>query len=60
MSSTGAFTHVWYWRPRLSGEKNRKGMRCRVLLQSKKNSCLVEMEDGEKVVASRYAVRKVD
>ena len=40
------------------GEKNRKGMRCKVIVMGVKNSILVEMEDGEWVVASRYAVRK--
>lgn len=52
------WTHVWYWRPRL-GERFRKGKRCRVLLRAKRNSILVEMEDGELVVGSRYAVRRV-
>lgn len=49
-------THVWYWRKRL-GE--RKGQRCRVLVRGKKNSILVEFEDGHRVVTSRYAVRKI-
>lgn len=49
--------HVWFWRSRM-GEKNRKGLRCRVLVRGKRNSILVELEDGEKVVTSRYAVRK--
>ena len=51
-------THVWFWKPRM-GEKNRKGMRCRVLVKGGKNSILVELEDGEFVVASRYSVRKI-
>jgi hypothetical protein len=41
------------------GERNRKGMRCRVLVRGGKNSILVEMEDGELVVASRNAVRRI-
>jgi len=53
------YTHIWYWNPRLPGEKNRKNMKCRVLLTAKKNSVLVELEDGEKVVTSRYAVRRI-
>lgn len=52
-----AFDHVWYWRPRM-GEKNRKGLSCRVLIRGGRNSILVELEDGEKVVTSRYAVRR--
>lgn len=51
-------THVWYWKPRI-GERNRKGMRCRVLIYGRRNSVLVELEDGEKVITSRYAVRKI-
>ena len=53
------FDHVWYWNPRLPGEKNRKGMKCCVLTKGKKNSVLVQLEDGEKVVTSRYAVRRI-
>ena len=53
------FTHVWYWRPRLPGEKERKGQLCRVLVRGKRNSCLVELADGEKVITSRYAVRSL-
>ena len=36
----------------------RKGQKCRVLVRGKMNSILVEFEDGEKVVTSRYAVRR--
>jgi hypothetical protein len=32
------FDRVWYWKPRLPGEKNRKGLRCRVLIRGKRNS----------------------
>lgn len=49
-------THVWFWRSRLP---HRKGNRCRVLARGKLNSCLVEFEDGEKIITSRYAVRKI-
>ena len=51
------FDHVWYWRPRM-GERSRKGLRCRVLVRGGRNSVLVELEDGEKVVTSRWAVRR--
>ena len=52
------FPCVWFWHPRM-GEKNRKGLRCRVLVHGGRNSVLVELEDGEKVVTSRYAVRQM-
>ena len=58
MSNMGLrLDHVWYWRPRM-GERNRKGMRCNVLVVGRRNSCMVEMEDGEIVITSRYAVRR--
>ena len=49
------YDYVWFWRVRLP---ERKGQLCRVLVRGKKNSVLVEFEDGYKVVTSRYAVRK--
>ena len=49
------FDHIWYWRKRLGQYKNRP---CRVLVRGKKNSILVEFEDGYRVVTSRYAVRR--
>jgi hypothetical protein len=53
-------THVWFWKPTPMGGKNRKGMLCRVLIRApKRNSILVELEDGELVVTSRYAVRRI-
>jgi hypothetical protein len=53
------FDCVWYWRSRM-GERDRKGMRCRVLVRGRRNSVLVELEDGEKVVTSCYAVRQLE
>jgi hypothetical protein len=50
------FDHIWYWRSRLP---HRKGKRCRVLVRGRMNSVLVEFVDGEKVVTSRYAVRRI-
>jgi hypothetical protein len=36
-----------------------QGRRCRVLVRSRRlNSCLVEFEDGERVVVSRNALRR--
>lgn len=55
----GVPTHLWYWNPRMPGEKRRKGMRCWVLVRGGRNSVMVRMEDGEIVVTSRNAVRKI-
>ena len=49
-------THLWYWRTRLP---ERKWHQCRVLARGKMNSALVEFEDGERVVTSRFAVRRL-
>lgn len=49
-------THYWRWR-RWLGERH--GQRCRILARGKLNNCLVEFEDGFKVITSRYAVRKI-
>lgn len=46
---------VWRWKIR---RPDRKGQRCRVLARGRLNSCLVEFPDGEKIVTSRYAVRR--
>lgn len=51
------FDHVWFWRSKLP---ERKGQRCRVIARGRMNSCLVEFEDGRKVITSKYAVRKAD
>jgi len=34
-----------------------KGKRCRVICRGKMNSCLVEFENGERIVTSRNALR---
>lgn len=49
-------THLWRWR---LYRPDRKGQRCRIQARGKLNSCLVQFEDGEYVVTSRYAVRKI-
>jgi hypothetical protein len=50
------YDHVWHWRSRLP---ERKGTACRVVARSRRlGSVLVEFEDGFRVVASRYAVRR--
>lgn len=52
------FDHVWYWREKPVGH-DRKGQRCRVLVRGRKNSVLVEFEDGYQVITCRYAVRRI-
>ncbi len=47
--------HVWFWRVRLP---ERKDEPCRVVARGGKNSVLVEFADGQRVITSRYAVRK--
>lgn len=37
---------------------DRKGQKCRVLVRGKRNSCLVEFEDGAQFVTSRNALKK--
>lgn len=54
--SDATFCRVWYWRKVLP---ERKGQRCRVLARGALNSCLVEFEDGFRVITVRYAVRLV-
>lgn len=50
------YNHIWYWTKRLP---ERKGQKCRVLKRGRMNSVLVEFTDGYKVVASRFAVRRI-
>lgn len=53
------YDHVWWWLP--GGPWDRpdyKGRRCRVLARGKRNSILVELDDGHRVVTSRWAVRR--
>jgi len=50
--------YPYYWRVK-TRLPERKGQRCRVLVRSAMNSCLVEFEDGYKVVTSRNYVRRV-
>lgn len=49
------FDRVWFWRSTLP---ERKGQRCRILARGTMNSCLIEFEDGERHVVSRFAIRK--
>jgi hypothetical protein len=49
------YDYIWFWRSRLP---ERKGQRCRVLVRGKRNTVLVEFEDGVRFVTSRHAVRR--
>ena len=53
------FPYVWWWNPGGPyGRPDHKGKRCRVLVRARRmNSILVELEGGERVVTSRFAVR---
>ena len=50
-------SHPYYWRVK-TRLPERKGQPCRVLVRAKMNSCLVEFQDGYKVVTSRNYIRK--
>jgi hypothetical protein len=50
-------THTYRWgkyRPEW------KGRSCRVLARGKLNSVLIQFENGERAVTSRYAIRRVE
>lgn len=51
--------HIWFWHAKGMRIVDRKGQPCRVLARGRMNSILVEFGDGYRVIASRYAVRKV-
>lgn len=51
--------YPYYWRVKTRSAE-RKGERCRVLVRGAMNSCLVEFEDGYKVVTSRNYIRRCD
>jgi len=55
MSTRADYPYVWYWRKRLP---ERKGQRCRVNIRGARNTVEVEFENGEKVITSRWAVRR--
>jgi len=53
-----SFRNKYYWRVK-TRLPERKGQPCKVLMRGKKNSCLVEFEDGHKVITSRWYVRRL-
>ncbi|UFN47136.1 hypothetical protein LPC08_13975 [Roseomonas sp. OT10] len=46
----------WCWRARLP---ERHGQPCRMLARGTLNSCLLEFEDGTRVITSRNAIRRI-
>jgi hypothetical protein len=54
-NNSPTYDRIWWWRKWLP---ERKGHRCRVLARGAMNAALIEFEDGKRVVASRYAIRK--
>lgn len=55
MSEKSDYPYIWRVRLRLP---ERFGQRCRVLVRARMNSCLVEFQDGFRVVTSRNYLRK--
>ena len=52
------FPYIWAWGPGKVGRlPGRKGQRCRVLIRGKRNSCLIEFEDGFRAITSRSEIR---
>lgn len=49
-------THVWFWRKFLG---DRKGQQCRFFARGRNGNLGIEFEDGYRVVAPRYAVRRL-
>ena len=49
----------YYWRVR-THLPERFYQRCAVLVRGRMNSCLIEFEDGYRVVTSRNYIRRVD
>lgn len=49
--------YVWAWSKR-PVDRDRRGMRCRVLARGRMNSALVEYEDGTRHVTSRNGLRR--
>jgi len=56
MTPTAEYPYYWRVNTRLP---ERKGQVCKVLARGKMNNCLVQFEDGYKVITSRNFVRKV-
>lgn len=59
-----AFEYVWCWNPQFvipglfSPMSGRKGQFCRVLARGKRNTALLEFEDGFQVYTSRNGLKR--
>lgn len=56
LSNDAIFDYYWRVKTRLP---ERFGHKCRVLTRGGMNSCVVEFEDGHKIVTSRNFVRRI-
>jgi len=48
--------YIWFWKAKLP---HRKGQLCKIICRGSMNSVMVEFKDGQRVITSRWAVRKV-
>lgn len=55
----GIIEYPYYWRVRTK-LPDRFGQCCAVLVRGRRNNCLVQFEDGYKVITSRNFVRRRD
>ena len=53
LRSTNGQVYIYRW-----DRQGKKGQRCRVLARGTMNSCLLEFEDGFRMVTSRNALRR--
>lgn len=51
--------YIFRWGTVMGMPTGRKGQRCRVLARGKLNSCLLEFEDGSKVISNRNALKRI-
>lgn len=51
-------TYKYYWRVK-TRLPDRTGQPCNVLARGKMNNCLVEFQDGYRVITSRNYVRRI-
>jgi hypothetical protein len=58
MSETAVYNRYWRVKTKLP---ERFGQRCRILRSdlARKKLCIVQFEDGQKIVTSRFFIRKV-
>ena len=52
------FPYLWVWKRSFMRPIERKGQACRVLVRGGRNSALIEVEDGFRMIASRNGLRR--